>query len=92
MKVRLGYNNIHDTLEVKDLTQHEFERMAWASDSLSPLLESLGTGITKVEYVVIDHEVELLLVWFGDCYKTVNVTMDSYAAMVEDCYKQKVIY
>lgn len=91
MKVRF-YGNEYDTLEVKDLTQHELKKMAWVSDSLGPFLSTLGTGITKAEYVVIDHEVELVLVWFDDCYKTVNVTMDSYASMVEDCYRQKVIY
>lgn len=91
MKVRIGMKE-YETRAVGELTQHEFERMAWVSDSLSPLLESLGTGITKVEYVIVAREVELLLVWFGDCYKIVNVTMDSYAAMVEDCYKQRVIY
>ena len=91
MKVRY-FGNEYETLPVGELSQGEFQKMAWVKDSLEPLLTTLKTGITKADYVVIDHEVELVLVWFDDCYKTVNVTMDSYAAIVEDLYRQHVIY
>lgn len=82
-----------EALKVGELTENEYKRALWVNDTLSRFLETLDRGITHVIYLNVDHELELVRVYYeGGGKRDVNITMDSKAAIVEDIYKQGAIY
>ena len=92
MKVTFGATEF-ETLKAEELTRHEYERALWVNDTLSRFLEGLGTGISNAIYLNVEHEVEIVRVYYkGGGHRDVNITMDSKAAIVEDIYNQRAIY
>lgn len=77
----------------------------FVKEYLSPTMAATGCGIERIDYFGRDvarhidgvlwckEYREELVVWYkGGAHKVVNVSGDSLAAMVEDLYRQGVVY
>lgn len=84
-----------DYRDIEVIEPDEPERKRWCEETLAEFFKSTRCGIKMIDYFMLNNHSELIRVYYdteGNCHKDVWITADSYAAIVEDMYRARVIY
>lgn len=66
-------------------TDVQVRKAQWVKTHLEPFLKSIGTGVTRVTYHVLECEEEVIRVWYDQwSFKDAFVTGSSYLGIIHD--------